>query len=245
MQMPLLLHVVAGGLALVSGFVALYAAKGETLHRKSGMLFFYSMVGLGFSGAGVAAVLGGEASVIGGLLAAYLVVTAVTTVRAPFAGSGWLDRGAMLAALALGVTSVTLALEALARGEGQRGGIPVPIFFVHGALALTGSAGDLRMIRAGGIRGARRLARHLWRMCFALWIASASFFLGPSRRIPEPLRIPALRVFLAFLPLVVMVYWLWRLRVRKIHPRALGIASQEVIATAMAPSEPCEQGGQP
>jgi hypothetical protein len=207
----LVFHVVAGGLGLVTGFVALGARKGGTLHRRSGMLFFYSMVGLGTSGAGIAALQGGEASVIGGLLTGYLVLTALSTVRAPFAGSGWLDRGAMLAAAAIGLGSVGLALASLSAGETQRDGIPVPMFFVHGAIALTGSGGDLRMIRAGSIHGRRRLARHLWRMCFALWIASASFFLAP-RRLPEPLRIPALQVFLAFLPLLAMCWWLWRIR---------------------------------
>ena len=33
------IHVVAGALALVFGYVALYAAKGAPLHRKSGILF--------------------------------------------------------------------------------------------------------------------------------------------------------------------------------------------------------------
>ena len=43
---PLILpaHILAGGLALVFGYVALYKTKGATLHRKSGMLFVYTMV---------------------------------------------------------------------------------------------------------------------------------------------------------------------------------------------------------
>ena len=49
-------------------------------------------------------------------------------------------------------------------------------------------------------------------MCFGLFIASASFFLGPDSRVPESLRIPALRIGLALLPLGVMLYWLVRVR---------------------------------
>ena len=67
------------------------------------------------------------------------------------------------------------------------------------------------MIRAGGLHGPARLKRHLWRMSVALFIASASFFLGPVRRIPEPLRVPALRL-IPFLVLATMAYWLWRYR---------------------------------
>jgi hypothetical protein len=44
-------------------------------------------------------------------------------------------------------------------------------------------------------------------MCVTLFIAAGSFFLGPVRRIPTPLRIPALHL-LPFLALVIMSYWL-------------------------------------
>ena len=44
MRNVLFVHIVAGGLGLVSGFVALYAAKGARLHRKSGRVFFYAML---------------------------------------------------------------------------------------------------------------------------------------------------------------------------------------------------------
>ena len=44
------------------------------------------------------------------------------------------------------------------------------------ALITLAIVGDLRVIRMGGLKGPRRLARHLWRMCFALFIAAASFF---------------------------------------------------------------------
>ena len=46
------------------------------------------------------------------------------------------------------------------------------------ALALSGAVGDRRMLRTGGLHGTARLKRHLWRMCVALSIAAASFFLG-------------------------------------------------------------------
>jgi uncharacterized membrane protein len=37
-------HIAGGALALVFGYVALYATKGATLHRRSGTLFVYAMV---------------------------------------------------------------------------------------------------------------------------------------------------------------------------------------------------------
>lgn len=212
--MTLLLHIAAGGIGIITGFVALFAAKGAGLHRKSGMVFVYALVTMAASGAVIAALLGGEASVIAGLLAGYLVLTALTTVRPPSAASRWLDLGGMVVALAIGLASTALAIEAVANG-GAREGIPAVVLFKFALVGLLASAGDLRMLLTGALRGTRRLARHLWRMCFGLYIASASFFLGQADELPEAIRIPALLAVPAFLPLVVMLYWLWRVRSRK------------------------------
>jgi uncharacterized membrane protein len=213
--MIILVHILAGGLGLVAGAVALSATKGATLHRKSGILFVYAMITMSFSGAVIAVLRGIETNALGGLLAAYLVITALTTVRPPAARLRWLNLGAMLVALAIGLTSVTLSLELIVRGDGSRHGVPTPMLFIFAAVALLASVGDVRMLRSGGIRGARRLARHLWRMCFAFFIATGSFFLGQADEIPEPLRINGLLVILALAPLMALLYWVWRVRVRK------------------------------
>ena len=49
MQMLLPIHIVAGGLAIVLGFVALFVKKGGTIHRGSGMLFVYAMLVIGIT----------------------------------------------------------------------------------------------------------------------------------------------------------------------------------------------------
>ena len=122
----------------------------------------------------------------------------------------------MLMALALGLTTLTFGFQALAAG-GNRNGIPAFPFLMFGAVGLLASAGDLRVIRSGALRGAPRLARHLWRMCWALWIAASSFFLGPRARvakiIPEPLLNPALLALPVLAVFVVMLYCLWRVRI--------------------------------
>lgn len=234
MRITLLIHILAGGLGLVAGAVALCAAKGARLHRQSGMLFVYSMSTASASGAGIAALRSIEVSMIGGLLAVYLVITALITVRP--AGSRWLALGAMLAAVGIGVTSVTLGFEALASGDSKREGIPAAVFLILGAVALLASVSDVRIVRSGGIQGTARLARHLWRMCFALSIVAASFFLGdivgassPEGEVafPEPLRIPALLALPVLLVLLVMFYWLWRVRIRPPIEERLAARSHE------------------
>ena len=215
MRTMLLIHVAAGGVGIVTGYAALYASKGSSLHRRSGMVFVWSMVIMAVFAAWLAASIGELGNVIAGVLTAYLVVTALTTVRPPTAGSRRVDVAAMLVALATGVAGVTLSVQSLATGDGTRDGVPAGVYLVFSAVALLSALGDVRMMRAGGIRGARRLARHLWRMCVALFIAAGSFFLGQADEFPEPVRVFPLLALLSFAPLLTMLYWLWRVRVRQ------------------------------
>jgi uncharacterized membrane protein len=215
MRLMLIPHIIAGGLGIVTGFVALYAAKGAALHRRSGMIFVSAMLVLSATGALMAVLLKPNlGNVMAGVLTFYLVLTAVLTVRRPVARAQWMDVATMLLGFGGGLAAVTLGFDAVARG-GVRQGIPAPVFFTFGAIGLMASAGDLRMIRARGTRGgARRLVRHLWRMCLGLCIAAASFFLGPPGRVPEVIRIPALLPIPVLVPLIAMLYWLWRVRFR-------------------------------
>jgi uncharacterized membrane protein len=233
MGLALQVHIVAAALGLVFGSVALYATKGATLHRKSGMLFVCAMLAMSLTAVVVAGFKGQEANVIAALLTAYLVTTALTTVRPTTGGLRRVEVGAMLIALAVGVTSITLGFAALATPRGTRGGIPFVIFFMFGTVALFACIGDVRMIRSGGLRVVPRLTRHLWRMCYALWIATASFFLGPRARVakvlPEPLLNPALLALPVLTVLVVMFYWLWRIRVRRTFRGLVGVRAPEAV----------------
>jgi uncharacterized membrane protein len=215
MRATLLVHILTGTLAVVVGYVALYAAKGGTLHRRSGMLFVYAMIVMAALGMVITIVRGVSpaANIPAGLLTITLVVTAFTTVR-PSAGARWLHVGAMVVALAVGTVSLTFGVEALANG-GRRQGIPAFPFFMFGVAGLVAGAGDLRVMRSGARQGAARLARHLWRMCFALFIAALSFSVQLPKFIPKPYRVPALFALPILAVLVTMFYWLWRLRTRR------------------------------
>ena len=74
MKLTLLVHVVAGALGLLSGYVALAASKGAPLHRKTGMLFVYVMVTMSITGGVIAAVDGvAEVASLGGAVRQYQV----------------------------------------------------------------------------------------------------------------------------------------------------------------------------
>lgn len=209
------LHVLSGFLALVFGYVALGAAKGGALHGRSGMGFVVAMTSMALTGAYVAYVVNTPTSVVAGLLSFYFVATALLTVRRVLAKSLWVDAGAMVFAFGVALLGFGVGI-----GQLQPFRVEAVAMFIFGSVGLVGAAGDLRMIRGGGLKGSARIRRHLWRMCFALFVAAASFFLGPPRRIPELIRIPALLPIPVFVPLLAMGYWMWRWRLRGVAESA-------------------------
>jgi hypothetical protein len=147
-------------------------------------------------------------NVISGVLTFYLVLTSLLTVR-PVPAAPWIVPAATLVALALGLAGAGFGLEALASESGSKDGHPAALYFLFGGVALLAALGDLRWMRAPRVPAAHRIARHLWRMCFALFNAAGAFFLG-AKLFPSGLRhsgvmgIPVLGVAL------VMLYWLAR-----------------------------------
>ena len=227
----LVVHIAAGTLAIVSGFVALYAAKGARLHRKSGMVFVYSMLTMSILGAWMAALRDKEpaSNIPVGVLTAYMVFTAMTTVRPLPAASRWLNLAGMLVALTLGLTLLTFALEALVSADGTSHGLPAFPFFLFGTIGLLASAGDVRMMRSGSLQGASRLVRHLWRMCLALALATFAFVPRLGRRIPEPYRNTALLSLPVVVVLLTMVYWLWRVRSKRSYRSAAVVSARKAV----------------
>ena len=156
------------------------------------------------------------------------MTTALLTVRRRPQSALWIDRAAVLFVLIVSVLAFGAGFELSSRGRPEAA--PAFIFGIVGLLA---AAGDIRMMRAGGIQGPRRIARHLWRMCFAMWVAAASFFWGPPGRVPEVIRIPALQAIAVLLPIAAMLYWLWRIRARQTlsrHRRRHGPMSPRWLA---------------
>lgn len=234
MTMTLFVHIVAGGLGLISGYVALYTAKGEPLHRKAGRAFVYAMLTMSLCGMLIAAAQNSpwsSVNISAAMITFYLVFTGLTTVRPLEVGARWLPLAGLLLALIVGLTDLTFAVEAIANG-GKRNGVPAFPFVMFGAVGLLAGIGDLRMLRSAPLQGARRLARHLWRMSFALFIAAMSFFIGQANVIPKPIRILPLLAVPVVAVLVTMVYWMIRVRMRRAAPHIVDVSAPEKALAA-------------
>ena len=208
----LLFHICAGLLGLLSGAVAMFLRKGSSRHAVAGKVFVLSMLSMATSGVYMAFMKSQPGNVLGGTLTFYLVATAWMSARRRDGGTGIFDWGALLVALAVASVTVTYGLEAANSQTGANHGYPAGPYFFLGSVALLASVGDIRMLVQGGVSGTQRVARHLWRMCFGLFIASSSVFLARQHLFPVLLRKTGVLVLLSILPLLLMMFWLLRVR---------------------------------
>lgn len=208
------LHICMGSIALLSGTAALSFRKGERLHRGFGNVFFASMLGMSASGAFLAFIKYERINMVVGALTFYLVSTAWLTVKRKEGETGRFEIIACIAALATGIYGMTVGVEALNSKTGYLDGEPIPagVYFFFSSVALLAGFLDIKVLIQNGISGKQRIARHLWRMCFAMLIAAASFFLGQEQVFPESLQGSIALGAPVILVLVLLIFWLIRVR---------------------------------
>jgi hypothetical protein len=128
---------------------------------------------------------------------------------------------ALMVVLGLALLAIVGGVKALNSPGGFLNGVPYGMHFFLATIMLLAAAGDVRIMRFGVPHGRPRLARHLWRMCFALFIAAGSFFSIRERVakiLPEPFTTAPMRALPILLLFGAMFYWLWRVRGRSTLP---------------------------
>ena len=221
----LIAHICAGTTGLLSGTAAMSFRKGSPRHVLAGKIFVASMLTMATAAVYLAIVKHQPSNIRGGIFTFYLILTAWLTARRKGGETSRFDWIALLIPLALGTLSWMNGIKIVRSGASSQDGVPVGMIFFMASIMLLAAAGDVRMLLRSGILGAKRIARHLWRMCFGLFIAAGSFFLGPSNRplrllltvrigqyLPAALFSTTLYLILTILPLVLLVFWLIRIR---------------------------------
>lgn len=207
------LHIAAGSLSLFAGAVALLTRKGSRLHRTGGLVFVAAMLIMAASSIPLAVGIQERSSIMGGALTFYLVLTSLLTIRRPLQQFDWVNIGAALAGFSIALVFFSLGLEAVETGLID-GLTPAPMF-VFGSVALLAALGDLYVTLSRTVSRSYRIARHLWRMCFALFMAVVSFFVGQAQVLPELLRSSPVPGFLPLIVILVMFYWIGRVHLGK------------------------------
>ena len=235
MRTPILmLHICGGIVGLLSGAAAVCFRKASRLHAGAGNVFVASMLTMAAAGVTLAVMKFQPGNILGGTLTMYFVGTSWMTAKRKHLEPGLFDWSAFVLAWLLAGMELRWGIQAAMSPSGLKFDCPPGPYFFMGSVALTAGIGDLRMIVRRGIAGTQRLARHLWRMCFALFIASASVFLARQQLFPVFMRQTGMLILLSVAPLLVIIYWLIRMRLSPAarKPRTMGRAHPLISPSA-------------
>lgn len=210
------IHIAGGVLALAFGAIAVAARKGRGMHVSAGTAFCVAMFVLGVTASILAPFKSPPDSPIGGIMVCYFVATAWMAARRRSGTPGRFEKIACAIVLVIAIAII---------GEGVRLALsPTPpsappgpgALLALGGICLFAGLGDLKFILRGKSSPTQRISRHLWRMCFAFFIATGSFFLGQQDVLPQAVRGSPILFVLAFAPFVLMLFWLVRVRFAKV-----------------------------
>jgi hypothetical protein len=176
------------------------------------------MLGLGASAMYLAVMKHEVGNFVGGILTIYLVTTAWLTARRRDGETGVFDWAVIIVPVGVGISTLTLGIQKLNNPAAFHDGVPVGMNFFMGTVVLLAAAGDVRML-VRGISGTQRIARHLWRMCFGLFFASGSIFIARPHLFPAWLSTTHILLLLGVLPLILMIFWLVRVRFTNAYKR--------------------------
>jgi hypothetical protein len=220
------IHIAGGMVALASGTVAVAARKGGAMHASAGTWFFAAMLVLGVTASILEPFRSPPGSPIGGIMVCYFVATSWVAARRRDGTTGRFEILACAAALGLAAAMVWGGFTGATTPAG-----PGPVFALGGLCLLAGLL-DLNAILRAKLTAAQRIARHLWRMCFAFFIATGSFFLGQQDVLPQAVRGSLFLFVPAFAPFAITLFWLVRLRFAKM------VGSLRMPAPASAVARP-------
>ena len=211
----MLVHVVGGSAALLSGAAALTVRKGGRPHARAGTIFFASMLVMTLTGALIAALKPERATAVIGILTCYLVATSWRSAKRRDGRAGRFEMAGLVIALGCAAALLSFGLIAMNSPRGRIDLLPYQPMFVFAAMAAIAAALDLAFLLGRQLTGAQRIGRHLWRMSAAMLIATTSFFQGQQDIFPDAVRGMAIWYAPALGVLAAMLFWIFRVRFGK------------------------------
>lgn len=219
-MLAFILHIGGGTVGLFSGIISVIARKGGSLHRMAGKVFVAAMLVMALFAVYLSVAMPGQlVNLVIGTFAFYLVATAWMTVRREPGAIGLPEKIALAVILLLCMPFTILSFQ-LAVGLPPffdsaiplKGAVMIAIYSFT-TVVLIAAVADVRVVLAGGISGVPRIARHLWRMCLGLALATGSAFTnGLPRLLPESVPVSDILLLPQFVPLILLIFWMIRVR---------------------------------
>jgi len=214
------LHIGGGTLAFASGVVAVSVEKGGRLHRLAGNVFVASMLAMASFAVVLATIIPNEmVNILIGIFALYFILTSWMTVHRKEGIAGLFEKFAAAVALILWAPFALLSFQLLIGMEPMikspvpfKGPVLVALYLFTLLLGIA-AISDVRLVLTGGITGAARIARHLWRMCLAFTMAAGSFFTNAlPHALPRIYHITLWSFVPQILLLGLLIFWVIRVR---------------------------------
>jgi hypothetical protein len=217
-------HIAAAILALLAGSAALASRKGAKLHRRSGRMFAAAMLVM-FSTAVAIGVVKSERNlvlVLSSVVGGYLVATSWATARKGDGTAGSVELLGLGVILSCVAAYVFLGVMAAGSPTGRYAGLGQTIILPNLAITALAASLDLSFLYRRRLAPGQRLARHVWRMCAAMFLV-VSAFLGDGQGqspVPDVIRQSPIAMMGPVAVIGMMVFWLLRLRFPERHRRA-------------------------
>lgn len=208
----LTLHIIAGAIALLAGYVVICLEKGKKVHKVVGRSYVIAMLLLGLSGTYIAIIRDIPLSMLNGLVLCYFVLSSLNIVWQKPKSTNNVDKMLFVFVAAITTAFAWYIYQTTQTLNGKLGGFGAPAYVVFGSVMAMCTFADFRYIKRKGLSGSSRLARHLWRMFFPLLMSTAAFFLGQAKHLPESIQ----RIDILLMPVVLVtlssIYWLVRIK---------------------------------
>ncbi len=198
----LLIHILAGAIALLTGYAVAFIKKGQLAHKYLGRTYVAAMLSLGLSGTYIAVFRQVPISILNGLVLCYLVLSSLNTIWQSPGKTNYFDKLLFIFVSFIILGFVWYGYQASHAVGGKLGGFGIEAFAVFGSMMVCFWIGDYLNLKQGGSRGKNRLIRHLWRMYFPLMMSTAAFFFGQSRHLPEAVQ----RIEFLLVPLLLVIF---------------------------------------
>jgi hypothetical protein len=209
--------------------------KGARLHRLFGTIFFLSILTMSLMGAYLAVLIPQRATAVVGLFTFYFVATAWMTVKRRAGTTGAFEVAACMFAFGAAALLLVWGIMAATSPTGELDDIPPTPYWIAASFAAFVAVLDLKVLLQGGITGAHRIARHLWRMCFALFFACSNFFLGQQKVMPVSIRGSKFLYVPEIIVLGLMVFWLLRVLLTDTYKKGSVLKTAELVPQPIIP----------
>lgn len=209
----LFLHISAGALSLASAMVAMASRKQPgALHARAGSWFVWGMSMMALTGAVLTAWEPDPLTLGAALWTLSLVQTARLAAQRR---DSRIDGQSLIAAVPAAAAVAVLmhgAIRAASSPDGSYLGTGLPGYVVFGSLAALSLVLDASLLWRGPLSPRARIARHLWRMTTACFLAVTSLFLGQQDDVFPFMQGSPLLLIPSLLTLGFLLYWILHVR---------------------------------